>query len=196
MPTRWQKFRRFTLRALLCVSLPLGALLAWIGTGAIESGAKADCIFVPGAAIWRNRKPSDALEYRLQHALALYKAGRAPVIVVAGGGKGNYAEAEVMAEWLIERGVPPTAILKETTSNTTRENAENAAPMMAKHGLKTALVSTQWFHVTRAGLCLDQQGIETFNAPCGGNTLLKEPYFVAREMAALPVYWLRLDRWR
>ncbi|MBX3473211.1 MAG: YdcF family protein [Planctomycetes bacterium] len=196
MPTRWQKLRRFLLRAMIYAGLPVIALLAWISSGAIGSGAKADCIFVPGAAIWRNRKPSDALEYRLQHALDLYKQGRAPVIVVAGGGQGNYAEAEVMAEWLIERGVPPTAIIKETTSNTTRENAESAAPMMARCGIKTALVSTQWFHVVRASLCLRQQGIETFNAPCGGNTLLKEPYFVAREMVALPVYWLRLDRLR
>lgn len=196
MPTRWQRLRRFTLRALVCVSLPVAALLAWVASGGIASVETADCIFVPGAAIWRNRKPSDALEYRLQHALDLYKQRRAPVIVVAGGGQGNYAEAEVMAEWLVERGVPPTAIIKETTSNTTRENAENAAPMMQRRGLKTALVSTQWFHVTRASLCLRQQGIETRNAPCGGNTLLKEPWFVAREMAALPVYWLHLDRWR
>lgn len=196
MPTGWQKFRRFALRAGACVAVPASLLLAWVAAGALQSDAKADCIFVPGAAIWRNRQPSDALEYRLEHALALYKAGRAPVIVVAGGGTGNYAEAEVMAEWLIERGVPPTAIIKETTSNTTRENAENAAPMMGKRGIKTALVSTQWFHVTRASHCLSQEGIETFNAPCGGNTLLKEPYFVAREMAALPVYALRLDRWR
>lgn len=196
MPTRWQRLRRFALRALVCVSLPVAGLLAWVASGGIASDETADCIFVPGAAIWRNRKPSDALEYRLQHALDLYKQGRAPVIVVAGGGQGNYAEAEVMAEWLVERGVPPTAIIKETTSNTTRENAENAAPMMQRRGLKTALVSTQWFHVTRASLCLRQQGIETRNAPCGGNTLLKEPWFVAREMAALPVYWLRLDRWR
>lgn len=196
MPTRWQKLRRFLLRAMICAGLPVIALLAWISSGAIASGANADCIFVPGAAVWRNRQPSDALQYRLEHALALYRQGRAPMIVVAGGGQGNYAEAEVMAEWLIERGVPPTAIIKETTSNTTRENAENAAPMMQRRGLKTALVSTQWFHVTRASLCLRQQGIETFNAPCGGNTLLKEPYFVAREMVALPVYWLRLDRLR
>lgn len=196
MRNRWRTIRRWSLRTGMAGGLPAALLLAWVAAGAVASDEQADCIFVPGAAIWRNRKPSDALEYRLQHALDLYKQGRAPVIVVAGGGQGNYAEAEVMAEWLLERGVPPTAIIKETTSNTTRENAENAAPMMQQRGLKTALVSTQWFHVTRASLCLRQQGIETRNAPCGGNTLLKEPWFVAREMAALPVYWLRLDRWR
>lgn len=188
--------RRWLIRAGLALGLPALLLLAWIGIGGVASDSTADCIFVPGAAVWRNRKPSDALEYRLQHALELYRQGRAPVIVVAGGGKGNYAEAEIMAEWLVEHGVPPAAIIKETTSNTTRENAEYAAPIMARHSLKSALVCTQWFHVTRAALCLEQQGIEARNAPCGGNTLLKEPYFVAREMAALPVYALRLDRWR
>ncbi|MBE7493089.1 MAG: YdcF family protein [Planctomycetes bacterium] len=196
MPERARPVRRWLIRAGLAAGLTLGPLLAWVGSGAWADADNADCIFVPGAAIWRNRRPSDALEYRLQHALALYQQGRAPVIVVAGGGRGDWAEAEVMAQWLAERGVPPAAILKETASATTRENAENAAPIMTRHGLKSALVCTQWFHVTRTSLCLRQEGITTFQAPCGGNRLLKEPWFVAREMAALPVYALRLDRWR
>ncbi len=196
MPTRWQRLRRFLFRLLLAVAVPASLLLAWVALGLRHGNDHADCIFVPGAAVWRNRQPSDALEYRLQHALHLYRQGRAPVIVVAGGGSGNYAEAEVMAEWLIEKGVPADAIIKETLSNITRENAANAAPLLHRRGLRSALVCTQWFHVTRASLCLEQEGINTQPAPCGGKLLLREPWFVAREMAALPVYALRLDHWR
>lgn len=193
MHTRWQRLRRFLVRALLATALLLFLLLGWISLGLRHSPDQADCIFVPGAAIWRNRQPSDALEYRLQHALYLYQQGRAPVIVVAGGGTGNYAEAEVMAEWLMDHGVPPGAIIKETASNTTRENARNSAPLLRQRRLSSALVCTQWFHVTRASLCLRQEGVATQPAPCGGKLLLREPWFVVREMAALPVYALRLD---
>jgi len=107
MPTRWQRLRRFLFRLLLAVAVPASLLLAWVALGLRHGHDHADCIFVPGAAVWRNRQPSDALEYRLQHALHLYRQGRAPVIVVAGGGSGNYAEAEVMAEWLIEKACRP-----------------------------------------------------------------------------------------
>lgn len=192
-PTRWKRFRRLALKVALTAAVPVGAVLAWVATGAIEAEGNADCIFVPGAAIRPGRKPSDALRYRLETALELYRAGRAPMIVVAGGGEGDYAEAEVMAEWLTREGVPPQAIIAETASGTTRENARFSAPLMRQRGMRTALVCTQWFHARRATLCLDQEGFDAMPVPCGGNTLIREPYFVAREVAALPLHALKLD---
>jgi len=192
-PSRLKRLRRLVLWAALAVGLAAGSLLAWVATGALASDSGADCIFVPGAAVRPGRNPSDALQYRLEAALELYRAGRAPLLVVAGGGQGDYAEAEVMAQWLLENGVPPGAIIKEATSRTTRENARNAAPMMRERGIRTALVSTQWFHVQRTRAALRQEGFETFAAPCGGQVLVKEPYFAAREMLALPIYALGLD---
>lgn len=181
------------MRAALVVSLPAAALFAWVASGAVVDDANADCIFVPGAAIRPGRKPSDALRYRLDRALQLYREGRAPLIVVAGGGEGDYAEAEVMAEWLEQQGVPPAAIIRETQSGTTRENMKFSAPLMRKAGIQSAIVCTQWFHARRAALCLSQEGFEATPQRCGGNTLLREPYFVFREMAALPLHALRLD---
>jgi hypothetical protein len=45
-------------------------------------------------------------------------------------------------------------------------------------------------------MCLEQEGVETHPAPSGGRKLVKEPYFVGREMVALPAYALRLDELR
>lgn len=187
------KRRRIMLRLALLAVMPPLLLLVWVATGALESSRPADCIFVPGAAIRPGRKPSDALEFRLQAALELYQQGRAPRIVVSGGGEGDYAEAEVMREWLIKRGVPEGAILAETTSKTTRENAAFSAPLLRQHGIRSALVCTQWFHVRRTCVCLGQEGITAHAAPCGGRVLTRTPWFVARELAALPIYTLRLD---
>ncbi len=191
--SRWKRLKKLTLRVMVVVGLPAAAMLAWVASGAFGPDGNADCIFVPGAAIRPGRKPSDALRYRLEGALELYREGRAPLIVVSGGGEGDFAEAEVMAEWLTQQGVPPQAIITETKSGTTRENARFSAPLMRARKIRTALVSTQWFHARRASLCLQQEGIEAIPAACGGNTLIREPYFVAREMVALPLYALGLD---
>jgi uncharacterized SAM-binding protein YcdF (DUF218 family) len=192
---RRHRRRRFWLPLLALASLPL-ALLLWLGLAALPSSSQADCIVVPGAAVRANRQPSDALRYRLEAALDLFEAGRAPWIVVTGGGEGNYAEAEVMAEWLLERGVPPDAVIVEDRAANTRESGRHVAHQMRERGLRSALIVTQWFHVARTRLCLEQEGVRTYAAPCGGNVLRREPLFIGREMLGLPAYALKLDTLR
>jgi len=195
--TRRQKLQRGIIRLGCFAAGVMLILFLWLFTaGGVASDESADCIVVPGAAIRPGRVPSDALRYRLEGALRLYSDGRAPIIIVTGGGDGDYAEAEVMKEWLIKQGVPAEAIIAEHESMTTRDSGIHVAGIMREHGLETALVSSQWFHVARTRLCLAQEGIKTFAAPCGGQTLRREPYFVLREMAGLPVYAVRLDERR
>ncbi|MBZ0136613.1 MAG: YdcF family protein [Planctomycetes bacterium] len=197
MRERLSTILRIAKRFALLVGILAIVQFAWVFvSGGIESGRSADCIVVPGAAVWANRTPSDALAYRLERAAALYREGRAPFVIVTGGGEGNYAEAVVMAEWLGQRGVPEGALIIENESGTTRESGANVAKLMRARGFQSALVVSQWFHVGRTRLCLAQEGMETLPVPCGGNTLVKEPWFVAREMIALPAYALRLDELR
>ncbi|MCC6574565.1 MAG: YdcF family protein [Planctomycetes bacterium] len=178
------------LTMLLCVS----SFIALISLGAeAPVGAKADCIFVPGAAVWRKRKPSEALEARLLKAVQLYRAGAAPLIVVSGGGVGDYQEADVMADWLVEHGVPAGAIIRERESRTTRENAQLSAPLLHKRGIKSAIAVSQWFHLGRVRVCLEQEGIQTFAVNCRGPKLVSEPIFLIKEIFGLPIYAMRLD---
>lgn len=194
--TRGQKLRRLLKRTAAAVLIVAMLLLTSVAGGAMGGAAQADCIVIMGAAVRRNRTPSDALRYRLEEGRALYNQGRAPCIIVTGGGEGDYLEADVMAEWLEEHGVPPSAIIRETSAANTRDSGVRVAAIMRQRGFSTALVCSQWFHVARSRLCLAQEGVTTYAAPCGGNTLVKETLFVAREMIALPVYALRIDEWR
>jgi uncharacterized SAM-binding protein YcdF (DUF218 family) len=197
MRTRLKQLWRWIKRGLIASALVALLLFGWVVIGGgVESSAGADCIVVPGAAVWRNRKPSDALLYRLEKAALLYKEGRAPTLIVTGGGVGNYAEANVMCEWLVKHGVPRSAVIIENDSTTTRDSGVNVAQVMRRHGFKSALVVSQWFHVARTRLCLEQEGIETYAAPSDGKVLVKEPFFVGREMLALPAYALHLDELR
>lgn len=171
-----------------------GLLYLW---GGRQSDERADCIVVFGAAVRKGRTPSDALQYRLDHALTLFRAGRANTIICTGGGEGRYAEGDVMAQWLESRGVPRAAIVIDNESESTRDSGKRVAAIMHRRGLKSALVVSQWFHVARCRLVLDQAGVgQTHAAPCGGNRLKREPFFVARELVGLPAYWLHLDELR
>ena len=197
MRERLHTIKRWIKRLVFCMAAVVITLFAWVViAGGIESADTADCIVVPGAAVWRNRQPSDALQYRLEKAAELYEQRRAPWVIVTGGGEGNYAEGEVMCEWLTEHGVPRHAIIVENESKTTRDSGINVGRLMHRRGFNSALVVSQWFHVARTRMCLEQEGVETYPIPSGGNTLVKEPYFVGREMVALPAYALRLDELR
>lgn len=171
------------------------SVLAVVSMGADESeGARADCIFVPGMAVYGERKPGLGLQARLERALELWQEKRAPLIVVSGGSKGDFNESEVMVEWLQARGVPSEAIIAESRSRSTRENAVYAAPLMRQRGIKRALIVSQSLHLPRVKICLHDEGFETLNAPCKGPQSLDAIVPVVREALLIPLHALGLDR--
>lgn len=190
--------RRLKLIRAACMLLALcfaASTLALVSMGADESeGAKADCIFVPGMAVYGERKPGLGLQARLERALELWKEKRAPLIVVSGGNKGDFNESEVMVEWLREHGVPGDAIIAESRSRSTRENAIYSAPMMHQRGIKRALIVSQNMHLPRVQICLHDEGIETINAPCNGTPSIAVIIPLAREALLMPMHAVGIDR--
>jgi uncharacterized SAM-binding protein YcdF (DUF218 family) len=90
---------------------------------------------------------------RIWTAARLYRAGVAPRIIVSGGGflsenKGPATtEAEAMRRFLVELGVPDTAIVSESGSSNTIENIFNVRKMV---GDKPVALITSAFHMPRA----------------------------------------------
>ena len=80
-----------------------------------------DAIVVLGAAQY-NGRPSPVLRARLDHALALYREGYAPLIVVTGGvGRGDTtSEAIVGRRYLVAHGVPDERRGRAAEGRTTR----------------------------------------------------------------------------
>ena len=193
MKSRWFKLIRAWLGVFgLCFA---ASTLALVSMGTDESdGASADCIFVPGMAVYGERKPSRGLQARLERALELWRERRAPLIVVSGGNKGDFNESEVMVEWLREHGVPGDAIIAESRSRSTRENAIYSAPLMRERGIKRALIVSQNMHLPRVQICLHDEGIETINAPCKGPPSFDVIIPLAREALLMPLHALNADR--
>jgi uncharacterized SAM-binding protein YcdF (DUF218 family) len=113
---------------------------------------------------------------RLVHAVALYKAGRAPVVLLSGGGQpGGRAEAEVMRDILLVMGIPEQAFVLERASRNTYDNAVNSARLLQARGLNSVLLVTSAFHMRRAEALFAAQGLQVIPAPTDYQRLVIKP---------------------
>lgn len=134
------------------------------------------------------------LAQRLDKGLAIYeKFNRKPVIIVSGGQGDDelISEAEAMARYLIDKGVPADSILLENKSRTTFENLIFSKELIRVQGLEQdrVLLVTNSFHALRAGIYMKQVGLK--GRSIGSRTVL---YFLPsawiRETAGLIcIYW-------
>jgi uncharacterized SAM-binding protein YcdF (DUF218 family) len=89
---------------------------------------------------------------RALRALALYREGYAPKIVLTGLERGRNsppANLTWRAEFLVARGVPRSALRLEIYSENSYEEAENVLELMRKQGWKTVLAVSDPPHMRR-----------------------------------------------
>lgn len=102
---------------------------------------------------------------RLLHGMRLYRAGKAPYLMLVGGAaRGHTPEAMLMAQLLEEFGMPRDNMLLEDKSRNTRENGINSVAIMKAHGIKRILLVTSAFHMRRAQAVFEKLGIEVIPA--------------------------------
>ncbi len=169
----------FALAWLWFWSMPIAS--GWIrgpledGAGArtIEALPAAPAIVVLGGAIegprlpWRPYPDLNAAADRMWHAARLYRAGKAPLLVLSGGTvhPGEAPEAEVMRQFLGDMGVPASAMLLEGESTTTTENAADTARLLRPHGIRRILLVTSALHMRRARGLFERAGFDVVPAP-------------------------------
>ena len=107
---------------------------------------------------------------RLITALRLFRAGKAPLILISGGdvpglGTSAQTEAEAARVLLLDFGVPDNAILVEKQSKSTAENAAFSRDMLAPRGIKRALLVTSAAHMPRAVGVFRKVGIDVSPVP-------------------------------
>ncbi|MFV1990308.1 MAG: YdcF family protein [Acidimicrobiales bacterium] len=115
-----------------------------------QSTATAEAIVVLGAAQY-DGQPSPVLQGRLDHAFDLWEDGRAPIIVVTGGGQegDRFTEASSSAQYLHSRGVPDEAILREVQGTNTWESLAATALILDERDLNRVLLVTDPMHALR-----------------------------------------------
>ena len=134
----------------------------------------ADAIVVLGGGIKPQIPPRPWVEVseagdRILYGSLLYKQGKAPLLILSGGRVewkgGGPPEAEDMAKIAMEMGVPNTAILQDTTSLNTYQNAVNVRQILASKNIRRILLVTSALHIPRSILIFQRQNIEVIPAP-------------------------------
>jgi uncharacterized SAM-binding protein YcdF (DUF218 family) len=141
-----------------------GALLIWHASH--NDTRSADAIVVMGAAQY-DGTPSPLLESRLRQAFDDWEKGRATVIAVTGGKRDGdrFSEAEVSQNWLMQRGVPASAIVAENSGSSTWESLKGIAPLLQQRGVESVVAVSSPWHVERVMLSLQQLGFDTVPSP-------------------------------
>jgi vancomycin permeability regulator SanA len=187
--TKNQIMKRLIIAVAGCIVLAAAIIVA---SGLNDHVEKADVIVVPGNTVNPDGTPSPRLKARLDAALRLYREGYAPLIFVSGGtGKEGIDEAIAMSSYLQRNGVPNTSIIVDSAGVTTQATAKNAARYMHQHGLKSALVATQYFHVVRTRLALERQGVKVVGSVHAQYFEVRDLYSVLRELPACVAYYVK-----
>lgn len=153
---------------------------------------KSDCVIILGCSVY-GTSLSPFLQWRTQEGLRLYKEGMADKIIVSGAqGPGeDISEAEAMKRYLLAKGVPTNHILMEDKSRSTMANLINSKAIMKEQGYKSAVIVSNKYHLKRASLMAEEQGI---NASYSG--VFVTPYKsheiagYIREMPAIVKYYI------
>jgi uncharacterized SAM-binding protein YcdF (DUF218 family) len=157
-------FLGFCLTVLLLTQLFGSGLFGWgWSSHAQEARCPVDTLLVMGAAQY-DGVPSPAFARRLDRALGLYRAGCAGYILVTGGKRpgDRFTEGEAGARYLAGRGVPKTALLRETKSRSSFENLSFSRPLVTG---KRLLIVTDDLHAYRTRLLAQHLGLDAEVAP-------------------------------
>lgn len=140
-------------------------------TGTEHSTSNADAMIVFGSAQY-DGTPSPDLKARLDDALRLFDAHRAPIIAVTGGKKkgDQSTEAQVSGTYLAAHGVPRSAII-EGGGDDTYQNMSSVDPPLKARAVTTLLVVTDPFHEDRAMAITSTFGYTPLPAPASDSPL-------------------------
>ena len=156
-------------------SMPLTANLAYRNIEShylptpLDQVPAGGCIIVLGGVVGAPILPrvdiemNDAID-RVYKAAELFRAGKAPYVIVTGGNQpwseSGVAEAELIREVLMEWGVPEDVIFLEGSSRNTRENALYSRNILNSISCEDPLLVTSAAHMPRAVGAFNSVGVE------------------------------------
>jgi uncharacterized SAM-binding protein YcdF (DUF218 family) len=168
-----------------------GLAIWW--TARQDSRPASDAIVVLGTAQY-NGVPSSIFQARLEHAIALYEDGVAPVIVTVGGKADGdqFSEAEAGQAYLSEQGVPDDALLAVPEGVDTLESMRAVSTAFGEHGWTSAVIVTDPWHAMRAERMAEDAGMQAESSPTrqgpAVQTRATQFRYILRETAAYLLY--------
>jgi uncharacterized SAM-binding protein YcdF (DUF218 family) len=168
-----------------------GLAIWW--TARQDARPASDAIVVLGSAQY-NGVPSSIFEARLEHALQLYEAGVAPVVVTVGGRAAGdeFTEAESGRDYLASAGVPADALLAVPEGGDTLESMRAVGTAFTGRGWESAVLVTDPWHAMRAERMAEDAGMDATSSPTrqgpAVQTRTTQLRYIVRETAAYLLY--------
>lgn len=153
--------------------------------------AKSDVGIVLGSKVNNNGSLSNRLQARLNKSIELYQKNLISHIIVSGGkAKEGIDEAKAMRSYLLQNGIPKNKIIRDSQGVNTAATAENSLKIMREHQFQSAVLITQYFHITRTYLAFKQCGINPAYTAHAQYFELRDIYSLGREVVGLYDYLL------
>jgi uncharacterized SAM-binding protein YcdF (DUF218 family) len=139
---------------IVCLFIVIFAFSLAIYGKTTDADYTEDVVIVLGAGLRTNDSVSPHLYWRLISASEYFNENPDAVLIVCGGlgARQTITEAEAMARFLIDNGVPETSIIKEEQSTSTYENLTFAKEILDGYfpeGFRAVLITND-FHIYRA----------------------------------------------
>lgn len=191
--------RKVMVKTILCL-IALG-ILVYLGivayvcirekqvTTTVPAPEDYDAIVVLGAQVKPEGDPSVQLAWRLDAAVEAWRAKNVPVVVCGAQGKDEPdAEAHVMKDYLVAKGIPEDSIHMDDTSFNTNQNLTNAGKILNELEIGKVLIVTSDYHAPRAMALAGDMGIKAvgLGSPCKAEYWTKNHF---REALAWCKYW-------
>lgn len=161
---------------MLCFFIALGSTIAASTTNAKDE----ETVIVLGCAVVGER-PSWMLGYRIDSAYK-YLEEHPDSVAVLSGGQGNnedISEAQCMFNVLTEKGIAPERLYLEDKSTNTFENISFSKKIIDENNLSTDVaISTSSFHLKRATIIADKQGLNPARISAYTSHFLRATYYV------------------
>ncbi len=115
---------------------------------------------VYGAGLAPGGVPSPVLAQRLDTAIALHASGKVGTLLLSGDNSDRFHdETRAMARYVLERGVPASAVEEDNAGLSTYDSSVRAHTVF---GVREAVLVTQRFHLTRALFIANSVGIDAW----------------------------------
>ncbi len=166
--------------------------------GTTDYRRDADAVVVFGAQVYDDGTLSPALEERMDTAIRLYIQGHTDTIIVSGGTAGlgtSYSganEAESMAVYAQENGVPSSSIIIDTDGTSSIETVKNTIDIAEDRGFDTIIATSSFYHLPRIKMLYAAEGTDVLTVPTFGE-IRRNGTLAAiwREIPAWWWYWLK-----
>lgn len=156
--------------------------------GLSKNKTNADIAVILGNKINEDGTLSERLEKRLECGLRLYENNQIQKIIVSGGlGKEGFYEGDKMKEYLIKHKVPDSLIIIDNYGTNTRATVENTLKLKDSLKFESAIVVSQYFHLTRTKKLFKKQGFNNVSSASPNYFEFRDVYSLFREFVAFYV---------